>query len=174
MASSSKSVEVNLLEFTRSRTLESEPKVMVTKRPSTGQDPEPPIRECHNRSKSRQDEGPSASVRTRRRIGNEDLLLSRGQQEYSIVLDLSKKTANITIGQLIAHCPYLRRELRQGISTRRTARLMEVRPTDLAKGELKSPQVETYIDKQRISGCLVDGGAVVNVMSNWLLDDLDL
>jgi hypothetical protein len=51
---------------------------------------------------------------------------------------------------------------------------MEVRSTDLAKGELKSPQVEVYIDRQRISGCLIDGGAAVNVMSNWLLDDLDL
>lgn len=51
---------------------------------------------------------------------------------------------------------------------------MEVRSTNLAKGELKSPQVEPYIDKQRISGCLVDSRATLNVMSNWLLDDLDL
>jgi hypothetical protein len=51
---------------------------------------------------------------------------------------------------------------------------MEIHSTNLAKGELKSPQVEAYIDRQRISGCLIDGGAAVNVMSNWLLDDLGL
>jgi hypothetical protein len=51
---------------------------------------------------------------------------------------------------------------------------MEIQTTDLAKGELKSPQVEAYIDRQRIGGCLVDGGAVVNVMSNWLMDDLGM
>jgi hypothetical protein len=52
---------------------------MVAKKPSSIQDPEPPIREHHKRSKSRRDEGPSASVwikQTRRKIGNEDLLLS--------------------------------------------------------------------------------------------------
>jgi hypothetical protein len=125
MASSSKSAKANLLEFTKSRTLESEPEVIVTKRPSTGQDPERPIQEHHKRRKSRRDEGPSALVRakqTRRRIGNEDLLLNQGQQEYSIISNLNKQTANITIGQLIARCPSLRRELRHGISTRRTTR----------------------------------------------------
>jgi hypothetical protein len=79
IASSSKSAKVNLLELTRSRTIESEPEVMVAKKPSSIQDPEPPIREHHKRSKSRRDEGPSASVwikQTRRKIGNEDLLLS--------------------------------------------------------------------------------------------------
>jgi hypothetical protein len=44
----------------------------------------------------------------------------------------------------------------------------------LAKGELKSPQVEAYIDRQRIGGCLVDEGAAVNVMLNWLMDDLGI
>jgi hypothetical protein len=86
IASSSKSAEINLLEFTRSRTLETGPKVMMAKRPNTTQEPEPPVQQ-HRKSKSKRDEGPSMSSRTkrtRRKIGNEDLLLSQGQQEFPL------------------------------------------------------------------------------------------
>jgi hypothetical protein len=68
----------------------------------------------------------------------------------------------------------LRRELRQGISTRRVTQLAEVRTTELAKGDLKSLQVEARIDNQRISSCLVDGGAAVNVLASWLLGELNV
>jgi hypothetical protein len=149
--SGTKPVEVNLLEFSHSCTEEDEPEIMMVKRAHLALDTEPPGKEHHKRRKSMQNEGPSTSERTkktRRKIGNEDLLLSRGQVEYSIVTDLGKQTANITIGQLIVHCPSLRRELRQGISTRRPTMPMEVKSTNLAKGDLKSPQVEAYIDDQ--------------------------
>jgi hypothetical protein len=127
---------------------EDVPEVMMAKRANPIQDLEPPMQEHHKRRKSRPDEGPSmreCTKKTMRRIGNNDLLLSRDQPEYSIVGDLSRQTTNITIGQLIARCLSLRRELRQGVSTRRPVEPVEVRTTDLAKGDLKSPQVEAYI-----------------------------
>jgi hypothetical protein len=101
--------------------MEEEPEIMMTKRANPIQDIEPSIREHHKRKKSRRDEGPSTrkhTKRTRRKIGNNDLRLSRGQPEYLIMSDLSKQTTNITIGQLIARCPSLRNELRQGTSIR--------------------------------------------------------
>jgi hypothetical protein len=45
---------------------------------------------------------------------------------------------------------------------------------ELAKGDMKSSQVEARIDNYKISGCLVDGGAVVNVLASWLLGELNL
>ena len=39
MGLSSKSTQINLLEFTKSHTLQFEPKVMVTKRPNNGKTP---------------------------------------------------------------------------------------------------------------------------------------
>jgi hypothetical protein len=111
----------------------------------------------------------------RRRIGIGDLLLSRGQFEYSLINDLGKQTANITIGQLVARCSSLCRELRQGISTRRTIeQTVEVQTADKATHDLKSPQVEAVIAGHLVEGCMVDGGAAVNVMSNWFMDEIGM
>jgi hypothetical protein len=176
-SSRTKQAEVNLLELSQTRTKEEEPQVMMAKRSTSTPDIDLPARESHKSKKYKHGEGPSKENRTkriRRRIGNEDLLLSRGQGDYSIVTDLSKQSANISIGQLIARCPSLRRELRQGISTRRQIQPAEVRTVELAKGDMKSSQVEARIDNYKISGCLVDGGAVVNVLASWLLGELNL
>ena len=39
---------------------------------------------------------------------------------------------------------------------------------------MRSPQVQATIAGRDVSGCLVDGGATVNIISNWLVDDLEL
>jgi hypothetical protein len=175
--SGTKPAEVNLLEYSNSRIKEIELEVMVAKRAAPMQDIEPPMKEHHKRSKSRRDEGPSTREhvkKTRRKIGNEDLLISRTQQNYSIITDLGQQTANITIGQLIARCPSIRREFRQGINTRSPPVPTEVRITDIAKGELKSSQVDAFINEQRISSCMVDRGAAINVLSSWVVDEFNL
>ena len=174
-----KLAEVNLLEFVSSRINDPTPEVMMAKRDRPVLDIEPPIRKYHKRSKGRPTDTPSTSRRTdkrpRRRIGIEDMTISRGQQDYSIIADLGRQSANITMGQLIARCPSLRRELRQGVSTKRpTPATAEIRVTDSTREDMRSPQVEATIAGRDISGCLVDGGAAVNIISNWLLDDLGL
>lgn len=40
--------------------------------------------------------------------------------------------------------------------------------------ETRSPQVEASIADKDIQGCLVDGGAAVNVMAKWMMEDLEL
>ena len=153
--------------------------VMVAKRYRPMQDIEPPMRAHHKRRKNKATDAPDTSrgteKRHRRKIGIEDMLLSKGQHDYSIIADLGKQPANITVGQLIARCPSLRRELRQGISTRRSNRsTAEIRVTDSGREDMRSPQVQATIAGKDVSGCLVDGGAAVNIISNWLVDDLEL
>ena len=53
------------------------------------------------------------------------MLLSKGHHAYSLIVDLGKQPANITVGQLIAHCPSLKRELKQRISTRTVGMLAQ-------------------------------------------------
>ena len=171
-----KSAEVNLLEFVGGQIDDPIPEVMVVKRDRPMQDVEPPVRKHRRR---RMIDTPCTSKRIekrpRRRIGIDDMLLSRTQPDYSIIADLGKQSANITIGQLIARCPSLRRELRQGISTKRgTPTTAEVRVTDSTREDMRSPQVEATIAGRDINGCLVDGGVAVNIISNWLVDDLEI
>ena len=125
-STSSELAEVNLLEFDDGRTNNPVPEVMVAKRYRPMQDIEPPMRAHHKRRKNKATDALDTSRGTEKRhwrkIGIEDMLLSKGQHDYSIIADLGKQPANITVGQLIARCPSLRRELRQGISTRRNDR----------------------------------------------------
>lgn len=39
---------------------------------------------------------------------------------------------------------------------------------------MNSPQVEAVITRHIVGGCLVDGGATLNVMANWFMKDLGL
>jgi hypothetical protein len=91
------------------------------------------------------------------------MLLNKGQYDYSIIVDLGKQPANITMGQLIAHCPSLRRKLNQGTNTRRSdPSTTEIRITNFGRKDMRSPQVQAIIAGRDASGCLVDGGAAVN------------
>lgn len=65
----------------------------------------------------------SGTSRTQRKIGLDEMLISRGQREYSIREDLVMQQAHITIGQVVACCPSLRRELRTAVSTRKNMRV---------------------------------------------------
>lgn len=40
--------------------------------------------------------------------------------------------------------------------------------------DLKAPKVEAVINNYHIQGCLVDGGSSVNVMSSWLMEEIDM
>jgi hypothetical protein len=115
--------------------------------------------------------------RTRRKIGINDMLLSRGQREHSITKDLSLQKANITVGQLVSRCPSLRRELRAAISTRRRHTSRHIHAacmTSHDSGDYQAPRVEAVIKGNTVSGCLVDGGAAVNMMASWLLSELEM
>ena len=48
--------------------------------------------------------------------------LGEGQEDYSIVDDLVHRTMNITLPQLVAPSPHVRRELQQSISTQKSKR----------------------------------------------------
>jgi len=118
-----KLAEVNLLEFVSNRVDNPTPEVMMAKHGRPMLDIEPPIRKHHKISKGRLSNTSHASNKTdkqsRRRIGIEDMIISKGQQDYSIITDLGKQPTNIIVSQLIARCPFLKRELRQGISIKR-------------------------------------------------------
>lgn len=110
-----KSAEVSLLECTIPEILDLEREVMVTKRDrsSAGIDMQPELRVPQAIGRPRKK--PHKEVifkshkenitRTRRKIGISDLMLSHGQQEYSLAAVLGRQNANITVGQLIAKCP---------------------------------------------------------------------
>jgi hypothetical protein len=84
----------------------------------------------------------------RHKIGVGDLLLSRGQSDYSLVIDLGKKIANITFGQLVARCPSLRCELQQSVSIRRTRKqaaeiqIVDTMNKEKTKHDIRSPHIE--------------------------------
>lgn len=169
---SGKLAEVNLLQVVpSSRVRELEPELMMAKRGRPSKESE--AREKHRDKRFRAD-GRESTRKPRRKIGIEDLLLSRGQSEYSIMQDLGKQTANITVGQLVARCPSLRRELRQGINTRRRKPIAEVNVAEKASGDLRSPQVEATINGCEVGGCLIDGGAAINVISSWFMNEAGL
>jgi len=72
--------------------------------------------------------------------------------------DLDKQTTNIIVGQLVARCPSLRCELREGINTRRRKQIAEVNVAEKASGDLRSPQVEATINGYEVGGCLIEVG----------------
>lgn len=105
--------------------------------------------------------------KTRQKIGIKDLLLSRGQHEYSIAQDLLRTRANITIGQLPVHCPFLQQELRTSINIRKRTKAVYACRADKDRGaNMQAPQVEAIINGNTIIGCLVDGRATVNIMAS--------
>jgi hypothetical protein len=172
--------KVNLLECAKAKVIESIPEVMMTKRDRPNLEFDLP--ESLHRTKRTKKKQPAKAVmrRPRRKIGVSDLILSRGQSEYSLVTDLGKQTANITFGQLVARCASLRRELRQSVSIQRTReqaaeiQIAESMNKEKAKHDTRSPQVEAIITGPLVEGCMVDGGATVNVMAKWFMDEIGL
>ena len=104
---------------------EPEAEVMTTNGIKRGQNPsssfgpkrEGRAKKKHFKKLSDLNNGPVK--RTKRKIGINGMLLSRGQREYSITEDLSLHKVNTTVGQLISRCPSLRCELHVAISTKR-------------------------------------------------------
>lgn len=116
------------------------------------------------------------SRQSRRKIGMADMGISRGQLEYTMLAMLGQQNANITVGQLLAKCPSLQRELCSSISTRKKKEvaMVDAFESKCNLGDMHSPQVEATINGNLVKGCMLDGGVAVNVMARWLMDDLGM
>jgi hypothetical protein len=116
-----KVAEVALLEFHNDKGDELEAEVMMAKRGRPSSDEV----DLHRRSRKKRLKDIEGSPRRKgawkpqRKIGMSDMGISRGQPEYNLSAMLGRQNANITIGQLLAKCPALRRELRASVSTRK-------------------------------------------------------
>lgn len=77
------------------------------------------------------------------------------------------------VGQLITKCLSLRRELRNSVSTLRPKEIRAVDAISCRKPlcDLHSPQVEATINGCMVRGCLIDGGAVVNVIASLFMKE---
>jgi hypothetical protein len=103
-------------------------------------------------------------------------MLSHGQQPYSLAVVLGRQNTNITVGQLTSKCPSLQRELRASISCRKRKEIaaVEAYRTEKMRGDLRSPQVEAIINGCVVRGCMIDGGAAINVIASWFMDKMGL
>jgi hypothetical protein len=172
-----KVVEIALLECKGEDETDDRLEVMMAKRDRIMED----IVSAHQARKKRHMD-PHASISRgrchipRRKIGVSDLLLSRGQPDYSLAAELGKQNANITFGQLIAKCPALRREMRASVSTRKRKEVAAMDAFMMKKrgSDERSPQVEALINGTLVRGCMLDGGAAVNVMSSWFMNELGI
>ncbi len=82
-----------------------------------------------------------------------------------MVKDVGTQKANITIGQLVAMVLLARRELRKGLSTPKVPKV----PTPLNAITTEhecDPIINVQCNGSVLRGVLVDGGAIVNVMTN--------
>ena len=165
-----KETEVHVLEQVSNQwDHEPETEVMATSGIKRGQNPsgsfgpehQERAKKKHFKKLSDLNKGPMK--RTRRKIGINDILLSRGQREYSITEDLSLWKANITVDHLVSRCPSLCRELSAAINTKHT-HIACMTSHDL--GDYQAPRVEAVIKGNMVSRCLVDGGAAINVMAS--------
>ncbi|KAH9290776.1 hypothetical protein KI387_034893 [Taxus chinensis] len=116
--------------------------------------------------------GETSKKHRRRKLGVQNFLISERQGPYSILEDLSKRPANITYGQLLAMTSEKRRELRSGLNARRRKEV-EVPVLD-AEADPYAPQAEVLCNGISIHDVLVDGGVVVNVMTESVMNMLGL
>jgi len=146
--------EVHLVQIADSLlSIQEELEVMMAKRERSLKETMQTSDEDHREKRSKSEK---VIRKPRRRIGISNLLIGKGQTEYSILDDLDNdQSTNITMGQLIAKCPALRKELRLGISTRRCKPLVEIHVVDKAHGDLRALQVEAKIHGHDVEGCLI-------------------
>ena len=82
--------------------------------------------------------------------------LGEGQEDYSIVIDLAHHTMNITLPQLVALSPHVRRELQQSISTQKSKKSGKVRDVSAISEDIdRHPHtVDMIIDNCRVKNIL--------------------
>ncbi len=100
----------------------------------------------------------------RRRFGFQDFPISKDSGPYSVVKDVGSQKTDITIGQLVAMVPSVRRELRKGLSTPKVPKVPTPLNAIAAKREC-DPIIDVQCNGSVLRGVLVDGGAGVNVMT---------
>ena len=83
---------------------------------------------------------------------------------------------NITLPQLIALSPRVRRELQQSISTRKSKRIGKVRDIYAIFEDIDhNPHtVDMILDKCRVKNVCMDGGTACNVMVPRIMNALNL
>jgi hypothetical protein len=108
---------------------------------------------------------PKEKKRNRRwRFGFQDFPISRDSGPYSMVKDVGSQKANITIGQLVAMVPSIRKELKKGLSTLKVPKVPSPLNAIVAEREC-DPIIDVQCNGSVLCGVLVDGGARVNVMT---------
>ena len=100
----------------------------------------------------------------RRRLGCHDFPISKNQGTYSILDDVRVKKVNITIGQLVAMVPSVRKEFRKGLSTHKVPSILQSLNTMPVQQDY-DPIIDVGCNGSMLRGVLVDGGACVNVMT---------
>ena len=86
------------------------------------------------------------------------------QSSYSILDDMGVKKADITIGQLVAMYPSVRKELRKGLSAHKIPSIPQTFNT-IAVQQKYDPIIDVGCNGSMLRGVLVDGGTGVNVMT---------
>ncbi|KAG6557491.1 hypothetical protein Mapa_000764 [Marchantia paleacea] len=137
-------------------------------------------------SRSTRSSGVSQPRAPRKKLGMDDFSISSTQLKYDVVEDVGNQKANITVGQLIALNPTIRKELRGGLSSKRTKKRRSkgkasmanvgVGVVDAAASEVctQASKIEVRINGRMFSDVLVDGGSAVNAMSERLLKKLGM
>ncbi|OAE24162.1 hypothetical protein AXG93_2752s1770 [Marchantia polymorpha subsp. ruderalis] len=137
-------------------------------------------------SRSTRSSGVSQPRVPRKKLGMDDFSISSSQAKYDVVEDVGNQKANITVGQLIALNPAIRKELRGGLSSTRTKKRKSkgkahmtnvgVGVVDAAASEVctHASKIEVRINGHDVSDVLVDGGSAVNAMSERLMQKLGM
>jgi hypothetical protein len=97
------------------------------------------------------------------RFGFQYFLIFRDFGPYSVVKDVRLQKVDITIEQLVAMVPSIRRELRKGLSTPKIPKVPAPLNAITTKREC-DPIIDVQCNGLVLRGVLVDGGAGVTVM----------
>jgi hypothetical protein len=100
----------------------------------------------------------------RRRLGFHDFPISQNQGSYSILDDMVVKKADITIGQLVAIVPSVRKKLKKSLYAHKIPSIPHS-PNAIAVQQEYDPIIDFGCNGSILRGVLVDRGADVNVMT---------
>ena len=115
---------------------------------------------------------------SRRKIGLGDFQLGEGVADYDLVRDVKTFKPNITLPQLIAMCPSLRRQWSKFVTRssrhKKKKALEEVHKVDIELVD-DVPIVDAVVKGITVRRVYMDGGATINAMSQSLMvEDLGL
>ena len=100
----------------------------------------------------------------RRWLGFHDFSISKNQDSFSILDNMEVKKTDITIRQLVAMVPSVRKELKKNLSAHKVPSISQSLNTIVVQQEY-DPTIDVGYNGSMLRGVLVDGGAGVNVMT---------